>query len=145
MRKLIISFMIIVIATIIAAVTFLGRDLADRKIADSIERYPNSSSWNVKDSSGWPDGSPSAEIFFSTKDSPETVIAFYKEKLSSQGWEFKEEGTDGPKKEDKNDIYLFLQKNSTSFSISSKFYTTDRDLKFAYNTNFHIRISGTPK
>ncbi len=59
--------------------------------AMKIDKYPNTTSWIISDTLGFPDGQPRAEIYFRTEDSLNSVINFYKDKLAKEGWTFSKE------------------------------------------------------
>ena len=71
------------------------RDRADRKVANTIPKYPNAQFWTVTDGitpcllGG---GTPGADIYFYSNDKPQNVISFYKQELPKSHWNFKGEG-----------------------------------------------------
>lgn len=61
-------------------------DLPDLIEALQIPRYESATSWEIKDTSGYPDSFPHAEIIFKTGQKPEQVTIFYKTELTQKGW-----------------------------------------------------------
>ncbi len=67
-------------------------DITDRIEAMKIPKYPDATWWDITDSSGIPDGSPNANIHFTTQSSQNDVITYYREILTKNGWSIGQEG-----------------------------------------------------
>lgn len=94
-RNIIIVVVIVIVVVVIFSGNYIG--LKDqrglRSEAGQVVEYTNASSWEISDSTGFPDGMPTAKIIFSTNDDHEDVIDFYKENLTQSGWAFIKEDT----------------------------------------------------
>lgn len=89
---------------------FGAGDISDFVVAKTIPRYPNSSSWSVTASSGFPDGSPGGDIYFETADNAQSVANFYEDILPKQGWSTTQTGS----------YYAIFNKNvgTTTFTVN---------------------------
>ena len=128
-------FLLLIIVILFFRVAF--GDIPDRIEAMKVPKYPNVNAWRVSDSRGFPDGTPHANIYFSTNDKPDEVISFYRKTLQKKGWSLENGGSlVSPNEGEIGDQYISFKKGTVFLSLSSSYYE-----KFGYEQgNYRINI-----